>query len=156
MPRTILVAEPEKQEIFLTRTFDAPRELVFHAITDPDLIPSWWGPGRLITTVDCMEVRKGGLWRFRQKDVDGSEYAFNGVYHEVAAPGRLVYTFEYEGMPGHTLLETITLEEQDGRTTITDQSVFQSVADRDGMLLSGMQDGALETFNRLAELLVRV
>ena len=156
MAKTNLIAEPGKQAIVLTRVFDAPRELVFKTNMDPNLIPQWWGPKRLTTTVDKMDVRKGGVWRFVQRDVDGNAYAFNGVYHEIASPERLVYTFEFEGLPGHVLLETVTFEEHDGQTKLTDKSIFQSVEDRDGMLMSGMEQGAVETMDLFAELLAKV
>jgi uncharacterized protein YndB with AHSA1/START domain len=155
MKKTNLIAEPGKQEIVMTRVFDAPRELVFKVYTDPKLIPQWWGPSSLTTTVDKMEVRQGGVWRFVQRDTDGNEYAFHGVYHESLPPKRLVSTFEFEGMPGHVLLETVTFEDHDGNTKVTVASVFQSVEDRDGMLQSGMEEGAVETWDRLAELLAK-
>ena len=125
-------------------------------MTDPELIPRWWGPKYLTTSVDRMEVRKGGVWRYVQTDGAGDRYAFNGVYHEVTPSERLVYTFEFEGMPGHILLETVTFEEHDGKTFLTDQSVFQSVADRDGMLSSGMEGGASESMERIEEILARL
>lgn len=153
MEKLSLIAEPGMHNIVLTRDFDAPRELVFKAFTDPTLIPQWWGPRLYTTTVDKMEVQMGGIWRFVQRGADGSEYGFRGVYHEVSSPERLVYTFEWEGMPGHILLETIQLEEHDGKTRVTDSSVFQSVADRDGMLQSGMERGAEESWDRLDEVL---
>ena len=84
-----------------------------------------------------------------------SEHGFHGVFHDAVASERIVYTFEYEGIPGHVLLETITLEERDGRTHMTDSSVFQSVADRDGMLQSGMESGAAESMDRLEEYLAK-
>ena len=149
-----LVVEPGRQEIIGTWEFDAPRDLVFKAFTDPKAIPQWWGPRGLTTTVDKMDVRKGGMWRFVQRDESG-EYAFNGVYHLVT-PERMVYTFEWEGLPGHILLETVTLEERGGRTIMTDQSVFQSVADRDGMVANGMEEGGRQTMERFAELLERL
>ncbi len=153
MARINLIAEPGRQEIVITRIFDAPRERVFKIYTDPALIPQWWGPKGLTTTVDKMEARKGGVWRFVQHDREGNEFAFNGVYHDVTWPERLVYTFEWEAMPGHVLLETLTFEEQDGKTTVTDTSVFQSVEDRNGMLSNGMEGGAAESMDRFAELL---
>jgi uncharacterized protein YndB with AHSA1/START domain len=153
MPKINLVAEPHKQEVVVTRVFDAPRERVFKTMTDPKLIPDWWGPKYLTTTVEKMDVRPGGVWRFVQRDADGNAYAFHGVYHEVVSPERLVYTFEFEGVPGHVLLETVTFEEQNGKTKVTDQSIFQSVQDRDGMLQSGMEQGAAESEERLAALL---
>ncbi|SRR5712692_1075529 len=143
---------PGKQEIVGRRTFDAPRELVFKTMTEPRLIPQWWGPRSHTTKVDEMDVRPGGRWRYVHLDPDRNEHAFHGVYHDITAPERLVFTFEYEGVPGHVLLETLTLEEIDGKTRLTDQSVFQSVADRDGMVQSGMESGATETMDRLEEL----
>jgi len=151
---TGITAEPGKQEVVITRVFDAPRNLVFKAYTDPRLIPQWWGPRYLMTTVDKMDVRPGGMWRFVQVDDKGNEYSFHGVYHEIKAPERLVFTFEFEGMPGHISLETATFEEFKGKTRLTGRSVFQTVEDRDGMLKSGMEEGASETMDRLAELLV--
>ena len=150
------IAEPGKQEIIATRIFDPPRQLVFKAYTDPDLLAQWWGPRYLTTTVEKMEVRQGGVWRYVQRDPDGNVYAFHGVYHEVNSPERLVYTFEYEGTPGHVLLVTNTFEEVDGKTKLTDHSVFQSVEDRDGMMGEGMEDGGVETMDRFDELLAKL
>ncbi len=148
-----LIAEPGSHAILVTQEFNTPRHLVFKAYTDPALIPQWWGPKNTTLTVDRMDVRPGGLWRYVERDSDGSEYAFRGVYHEITSPERLVYTFEFEGMPGHVLLETVTLTEQDGKTVVTDLLVFQSVEARDGMLQSGMQTGAKDSWDRLVELL---
>ncbi|MCK9278069.1 MAG: SRPBCC domain-containing protein [Methanoculleus sp.] len=151
--KTHLTAEPGKQEIVITRIFDAPRDLVFKAYTDPERVPRWWGPRSYTTTVDTMDVRPGGIWRYLQRDAGGNDYAFHGVYHEVAPPGRLIYTFEFEGVPGHVTLETVTLEDLNGRTMVTDRTIFQSVEDRDGMLASGMEEGMNETMDRFADLL---
>lgn len=142
-----------KMEFVITRVFDAPRELVFKAYTDPALIPKWWGPRGFTTTVDKMEVRLGGVWRFVQRGQDGKEYAFNGVYREIVPPERLVQTFEFEGMPGHVLFQTATFEGHGGKTKLTITALFQSVEDRDGMLKTGMKEGATETLDRFAELL---
>jgi len=153
---TTISAEPGKQEILITREFDAPRELVFKACTDPKLIPQWWGPRYLSTEVDKMDVRPGGQWRFLNRDAEGNEFAFHGVYHEVLAPERIIDTFEFEGLPetGHVTLETMKLEAlPGGRTRLTVQSVFQSIADRDATLQSGMEAGVNATYNRLEELL---
>ncbi len=144
---------PSDREIVMERVFNAPCELVFKAYTDPDLIPKWWGPRKYTTTVDKMDVKVGGAWRFVQRDTDGHVYAFNGEYREIAPPGRLSYTFEFEGLPGHVLLETVTFEEQGGQTKVTVTSLFASAEDRDGMLQSGMEQGATESQDRLAELL---
>jgi uncharacterized protein YndB with AHSA1/START domain len=151
-----LVAEPGSHHLVITQTFDASRERIFEALTDPELVAQWWGPEGVTTTIDEMDARKGGIWRNVQRDAEGNEYAFSGVYHDVTAPERLIYTFEFEGMPGHVLMETITLTEQaDGRTLMTDASVFQSVEDRDGMLSYGMEDGARSSMERLTALLSR-
>ena len=149
-----VVADPGTHEILITRSFDAPRERVFKAFTDPEAVTQWWGLRGSKTEVDELEARPGGRWRFVERDGNGGEDAFHGVYHDVA-PERIVYTFEYEGMPGHVLLETITFEERDGRTLMIDSSVFQSVADRDGMLQSGMESGAAESMDQLDEYLAR-
>jgi uncharacterized protein YndB with AHSA1/START domain len=157
--QTKITAEPGKQEILITREFDAPRELVFKAFTEPELLSQWWGPSYLSTLVDTMDVRPGGQWRFINRDAQGKEYAFHGVYHEILAPERIIDTFEFEGLPqtGHVSLETLTLEElPGGRTRLTSQSVFRSVADRDGMLQSGMEEGVNESYDRLAELLKKM
>jgi uncharacterized protein YndB with AHSA1/START domain len=153
MGKLQVIAEPGKQEIHMTRSFDAPRELVFKAHTDPKLISQWWGRVNSTTTVDKMEVRKGGRWRFVEREPGGNEFGFHGVYHAIVSPERIVQTFEFEGLPGHVLLQTATFEEHDGKTRLTSQSVFQSVEDRDGMVQSGMEEGAVETMDRLAELL---
>lgn len=152
MAKTNIVAEPGKQEIVITRVFDAPRDLVFKVTTDPNLIPQWWGPRKSTTIVDKMEVRPGGEWRFINRDGDGNEYAFHGFYHEIVSPERIVQTFEYEGAPGHVSLETSRLEEQDGKTLMINTAVYQSVEARDAMIQSGMEEGALELMDRLAEL----
>jgi uncharacterized protein YndB with AHSA1/START domain len=154
MTTSTLIAEPGTHEIVMARVFDAPRELVFQVMTDPTLIPQWWGQRDTTTIVDKMDVQAGGLWRYIQRDQQGNEFAFHGVYHSIIAPERMVDTFEFEGMPGHVLLETMTLESQaGGKTKVTVSSVFQSVADRDGMLSSGMEAGANESYDRLEELL---
>ena len=149
----LTITLPSDLEIVLTRTFDAPRALVFTTMTDPALIPKWWGPRAYTTTVDKMDVRPGGEWRFVNGMPDGRQTAFHGVYREIAPPSRLVYTFEWEGLPGHVSTETITFDERNGRTTLTNTVRFDSVEDRDGMLRSGMEKGATETMDRLAALL---
>ncbi len=153
--QTLITVEPGRQEVFVIREFDAPRELVFKAHTDPNLFAQWIGPRGLSTTVEAFEPVSGGNWRFTQKDQDGNEYSFHGVFHEVS-PARVIQTFEYDGLPesGHVALETMTLEAlPNGRTRLTNQSVFQSVADRDGMIQSGMEQGVNEGYERLDEVL---
>src|SRR5690242_4556598 len=125
---------PSDREVAQTRVFDAPRALVFKACTDPALIPQWWGRRTDTTTVDQMDVRPGGAWRFVTRDADGREDAFHGEFREIVPPARLVQTFEWEGLPGHVSVDTMTLEEHDGKTTMTVTSRFDTVEDRDGML----------------------
>jgi uncharacterized protein YndB with AHSA1/START domain len=159
MNKTKVIAEPGKQELFITREFDAHRELVFKAHTDPKLYTQWIGPRRFTTTLMKFEPRSGGMWRYVSEDKDGNEYAFHGVNHEVLAPERLIDTFEFEGLPekGHVSLETLRLEElPGGRTKLTIQVVFQSIADRDGMLQGGMEEGLNESHDRLDELLEKM
>jgi uncharacterized protein YndB with AHSA1/START domain len=144
---------PSDTEIVMSREFDAPRELVFKAYTDPLLIPQWWGLRSNTTRVEQMDSRPGGAWRYVQTSPDGQEFAFHGEYRAVSPPERLVSTFEFEGMPGHVIVDTLTLEEIDGRTRLTTTSVFASKEDRDGMIASGMESGAAESLDRLAELL---
>jgi len=154
-PTTVVVPEGTP-ETAIIRVFDAPRELLFKAYTDPLLVGEWWGPEGVTTTVDQLDPRWGGTWRYVQRADDG-EYGFRGVFHQVDAPNRLVYTFEFEGMPGHICLETVTFEElDDHRTRLVNNSVFQSLADRDGMVASGMESGARESLNRLAALVEKL
>jgi uncharacterized protein YndB with AHSA1/START domain len=153
MSKTTIIAEPGKQEVVITRTFDAPRELVFNMYIDPKRIPQWWGPEGITTIVDKMDARPGGSWRFVQRDENGNEYGFHGVYHDITQPERVVNTFEFEGIPGHVCLETVTFEEHKGKTTLKNLSVFQTLEDRDGMVMSGMEEGADDSMNRFAALL---
>lgn len=154
--QTEITAEPGKQEIFIMREFDAPRELVFRAFTDPELYVQWLGPRRLKLNLETFEPRAGGSYRYVLTDSDGTEYAFHGVNHEVLAPERIISTFEFEGLPetGHVILETAKFEVLPGdRTRLVNQSVFQSVADREGMIQAGMETGLTESYERLDELL---
>ncbi|MGZ7047255.1 MAG: SRPBCC family protein [Methanobacterium sp.] len=156
---TSITAEPGKQEILIEREFDAPRELVFKAFTDPELYKQWVGPRGLKTTIETFEPRNGGSWRYIQEDEDGNKFAFHGVNHEVLPPERIIDTFEFEGLPetGHVILDTLKLEALPGnRTKIVDQSVFQSVEDRDGMMQSGMEEGVNDSYERLDELLEKI
>jgi uncharacterized protein YndB with AHSA1/START domain len=153
-----LTATPIEREIVITRLFDAPSELVFKTYIDSTLIPQWWGPKRLTTSVVKMDVRPGGIWRFVQRDSDGNEYIFNGMYHEIVPPNWLVYTFEFEGMPGHVTVETVTFEEEEqgGKTKLTSKSFFQTIEDRDIMLNLRVGGGTTESMDRLAELLKEI
>ncbi|MEO8285226.1 MAG: SRPBCC family protein [Chloroflexota bacterium] len=156
MPKRSLVAEPNQHSIVATTIFNAPRDLVFKVMTDPETIPQWWGPRNLTTTVDRMEPWAGGRWRYLVRNAKGDEWAFHGVYHTVEAAMQYVQTFEYEDLPGHISLETSLFEDYEGGTKVTTISVFQSVEDRDGMMQSGMQEGDAETMERLEELLAKM
>ena len=153
MNQATFTAEPGKQEIRMTRTFDAPRDKVFKAFIDPEAIPQWWGPSILTTQVDKLDAKQGGLWRFVQRDPEGNVHAFHGVYHSVKENESIVYTFEYEGMPGHVLLETVKFEDRNGQTFIDVVSVFQSQEARDGMLQTDAEAGAKESYDRLEKYL---
>ncbi|TXG83330.1 MAG: ATPase [Thermomicrobiales bacterium] len=137
----------------MQRTFNAPRELVYRAMTEPDLVAQWWGQRGSTTIVDQLDPRVGGAWRFIQRGEDGAEYAFRGEFLELDPPARIVQTFEFELMPGHISSDAITLTETDGVTLVRIFSTFASKVDRDGMLQSGMEGGANETYDRLEELL---
>ena len=156
MAKTEYVIEPGKQELFITRVFDAPRELVWKVFTDPKLVAQWFGPRKYRTTVEKMEARPGGLWRMVQKDESGNEHAFRGVHHDAVAPERIIATFEYEGVPGHVLLQTVNFEDLGQQTRMVEQLVYQSVADRDGMVGTGMQEGSDESMDQVAELLEKM
>ncbi|HEY3311942.1 MAG TPA: SRPBCC family protein [Anaerolineales bacterium] len=154
--KTVVTVEPGKQQVLVSREFDAPRELVFRAYTDPALFVQWLGPRGYSTQLITFEPVSGGRWRFVQKDQNGNEFGFHGVNHEVLANQRIIDTFEFEGLPesGHVILETTTFSDlPGGRTRIEVQSVFQSLEDRDGMVNMGMEHGMVESHERLDELL---
>lgn len=153
--KTTITAEPGKQELFIIREFDAPRDLVFKAHTDPELYVKWVGPREMKMTIEKWESRDGGSYKFTHER-DGHKYAFFGVNHEILAPERIIGTFEFDGLPerGHVILGTTKFEELPGeRTRLVHQSVFQSVADRDGMIQSGMERGVNDGYEKLDELL---
>jgi len=153
---TKITAEPGKQELFITREFDAPRDLVFRAFSEPELMQQWIGCDDLKMHIVHMEYKDGGAYRYIMKDGAGNEYGFNGAIHEVTAPERIIQTFEFEGLPerGHVAMETSTFEALPGnKTRVVIQSVLRSVADRDGLIASGMENGAVQSHNRLDELL---
>jgi uncharacterized protein YndB with AHSA1/START domain len=153
---TATLTTPTDREIHVERLFDAPRDRVFAAFTDPKLIPEWWGPRDTTTVVDQMDVRPGGSWRFVVRNSDGSETGFRGTYREITPPERVVQTFEWEGMPGYVSVETATFEDLGDRTMVRTTSLFHTTEERDGMLESGMERGMNESFARLDELLARL
>jgi len=151
----LTVTKPSEEPIVvMTRLFDAPRERIFRAYTDPALMARWWGPHGFTIEVCELNVRPGGAWRIHHRAPDGSEYRFKGQYREVAEPERLVSTFGMDGMfEDKLIVDSLTLEEKDGRTRLTAVSRFESMADRDAMLETGMEEGAGQSFDRLADLL---
>jgi len=156
MATTTIAAPPGLPFVDISREFDAPRDLVFRAYTDPKLLVQWLGPRRLTMTIDRWDVRDGGAWRYVHRDADGTEYGFHGVCHGSPSIDNMVQTFEFEGAPGHVSLDSLELEERDGRTTVRAHSVFQSVQARDAMVEAGMEHGVNEGFERLDELIARL
>lgn len=157
--QTTITAEPGKQEVIIIREFDAPRELVFKAFTDPKIIVKWLGPKDYTMTINKWESKSGGSWEYTHADKMGNKFSFHGVCHELLAPERIIQTFEFDGLPekGHVAMETARFESLPGnRTRVITQSVFQSVADRDGMVQSGMEYGVRDSHERLDELLATV
>jgi uncharacterized protein YndB with AHSA1/START domain len=154
-PALRLIAEPGQPTMVFTRVFDAPRRLVFEAYSKPEHVSRWWGGKRHTLTVCEMDFRPGGAWRFVLRGPDGQAHPFKGRYREIVPPERLVYTFIYDvpGIRDHEALETLIFEERDGRTTLTNTMVHKTVEARDGHLQAGMEAGASETLDRLAEIL---
>lgn len=141
---------PSDREITISRIFDAPRELVFKVYTDPSFIVQWWGQKNLKTMVEDIELKSGGKWKFVQSGNDNIKHVFKGFYSEVKYPEKLVYTFESEAGSGHIVQETVTFKEQDGKTILTDTSTFNTVDDRNRMLLAGFESGVEATMDRFA------
>ena len=150
------VTLPSDTEIRMTREFDAPAALIFDAHTKPEHLRRWWGQRGTTLSVCDVDLRVGGAWRFVCREESGVEYGFHGEYKAISPPHTLSYTFEFEGMPGHVCLETLTFEEKDGKTLLIDTTVFDSKEDRDGMIASGMESGANESLDRLEELLAEL
>lgn len=144
---------PSDREVVLTRVFDAPRALVFEALSKPEHVAQWWGPRRCTMSTCEMDFRPGGTWRLVLRDAEGNEFPFTGVYREITPPERVVQTFIFDVPPfnEHESVETMTLAEQDGRTILTTRSLYGSKEARDGHIQSGMESGAAETYDRLEE-----
>ncbi|HET7482947.1 MAG TPA: SRPBCC family protein [Actinomycetota bacterium] len=149
--RDIKVTTPSDREITVTREFDAPRDLVFLAHSSAEHMSKWWGPRRYDIAVCEVDFRVGGKWRIVHRGDDGQEFGFRGEYKEIRPPEKIVWTFEFEGYPGHISLETLSLEERDGKTILTANAVYETVEDRNATLQSGMEEGANETMQRLDE-----
>ncbi len=150
---TTEITTPTDREIVITSVFNAPRDKVWRAYTEAGYIPEWWGPGFLTTVVDKLDFRKGGEWRFVQRDPDGKEYAFNGKYREIIPGKKIVQTWEWEEMPGYVHLETADFEDLDGGTKVVARALFFTKEERDGLLQSDMESGVREGNERLARLL---
>jgi len=149
----LTVTTPADREIRAERIFDAPRDRVWRAYTEPDLIAQWWGRGNKLV-IERLEVERGGHWRFVEHTEDGGAHGFEGRYREVTPQERLVYTFEWDGMPGHVAVDTATFEDLgDGRTKVVTTAIFHTAEERDGMLNSGMERGLGESYVALDKLL---
>jgi uncharacterized protein YndB with AHSA1/START domain len=154
-PVPATVTTPSEREIRIERIFNAPRARVWRAFTDPELVAQWWGRGNKLV-IERMEVKRGGRWRFVEHAPEGV-HGFEGRFREVTPESRVVQTFEYDGMPGHVAIDTVTLEDLgDGRTKVVTVSLFHTSEERDGMLRSGMEGGVNETYAALDRLLARL
>src|SRR5256885_6431545 len=145
------VAPQGERDIVITRSFDAPRALVYQALTNPEHVKNWWGPRQYGAVSATGEFRAGGRYRYAQNGPTG-EVAFSGEIRE-ASPERMVYTEEFEAMPGHGAVTTVTLDERDGRTYLSLRSVYQSKEDRDAVIASGMEWGARLSYLQLDEVI---
>jgi uncharacterized protein YndB with AHSA1/START domain len=149
---TTKVTTPAEREIRIERIFNAPRERVWRAMTDPEQVAQWWGRGNKLV-IERLEVERGGHWRFVEHSPEGV-HGFEGRFREVTPPQRVVQTFEWDGMPGYVVINTMTLEDLgDGRTKVVTVSLFHTTEERDGMLSSGMETGLNESYAALDRLL---
>ena len=147
-----ITTTPSDREIRMERTFNAPRARVWKAMTTPELITQWWGRGNKLV-IERYEPVRGGHWRFVEHS-DHGEHGFEGRFREISPIERLVQTFEWDGMPGHVVIETVTLDDLgDGRTRMVNVSLFHTTGERDGMLQSGMEGGANESYAALDRVL---
>ena len=150
-----IITTPGDRDVRIERIFNAPRDRVWRAMTDPELIAQWWGRGNKLV-VERFDLERGGHWRFVEHS-DHGVHGFEGRFAEVVPPERVVQTFEWDGMPGHVALETMTLEDLgDGRTRLVAMSLFHTAEDRDGMLQSGMEGGVNESYAALDRLLAKL
>jgi uncharacterized protein YndB with AHSA1/START domain len=147
-------ATPSDREVVVARVFNAPRQVVWQAFTEPELLTQWWGRGNKLV-IEKLELRPGGRWRFVEHADDGV-HGFEGLYREVTPPERLVWTFAWDGMAGDAVLDTTTFKDLgDGRTKVVSSSLFQTAEERDAMLGFGMQKGLEESHAALDRLLAR-
>lgn len=144
------------RELVIQQVFDAPRALVWEAMTRPEHVREWYGKRSMTTIVVDIDLRPGGAWRCVQTTPSGDEYAFSGVYREIDPPNRLVFTEGFEMMPDHGYVVTATFDEADGKTTLTSRLEYRSQQDRDGGAGSwsvwGGSAWAPESLARLVEL----
>ena len=151
-PPQATITKPSDREIRIERIFDAPRDRVWRALSDPNLIAQWWGRGNKLV-IEKFELEKGGHWRFVEHSPQGV-HGFEGRFREVTPPGRVVQTFEWDGMPGYVVIETLELEDLgDGRTKLVNVSLFHTSEERDGMLESGMEEGLNQSYVALDRVL---
>jgi uncharacterized protein YndB with AHSA1/START domain len=145
---------PSDVEVAMVRTFAAPRALVFEAHTTCEHLKHWWGRGN---PLGCeLDFRPGGTYRFVEHAPDGREYAFHGEYLKIQPPELIEYTFEYEGAPGHTCVQTLEFAEEGGRTTLTATTRFATRGERDAMVAAGLQHGARQSYEALAAYLAAI
>jgi len=149
---TLKVSLPTEREIVMTRVFDAPRKLVFDALTKPGLLRRWFGPQGWSLVVCEADLKVGGAWRWVLRGPDGRDMGMRGVYQEITPPERLVSTESFDDYPGESL-NTLTLSEEDGKTTFTITVRYASQEVRDVVIKSGMEHGAAECYDKLAEML---
>ena len=154
MPNKLeLIVEPGKPHFQFRRAFDAPRELVWEALTKPEHVRRWYGPRRMTTVVCDMDFRVGGKWRVVFRTPDGHEAGFNGEYLLIEAPVKMSQTWRFEMFPDATSVETMELESHGDRTIMRGTVTHTSVENRDAHLSSGMEEGARETYERLDEVI---
>ncbi len=151
--QSAVVTLPCDTEILITRTFDAPRSLVWDCLTTPRHLLRWWGPTWCPLIACDIDLRPSGSWRYRSLNADGTELAWHGTYREIVVDERIVSTEVFEGFPDAASLNTMTLTETDGVTTLQTLVVHSSVENRDGHIHSGMEVGMQETMDRLDVLL---
>lgn len=153
-PTPATVTTPGDREIRIEREFDASRDRVWRAFTEPEQVAQWWGRGHELV-VERLELERGGHWRFVEHAPDGI-HGFEGRFREVTPPERLVMTFEWDGMPGYPSVETIELEDLgDGRTRVVSTALFFTPEERNGMLDAGMEQGLNESYAALDRVLAR-
>ena len=149
-----VIADPDRPTIVTRRTLDAPRALVFDAWTKPEFIKRWLGPRGMEMVVCDVDLRVGGGYRFVHRTPAGQEFGFRGTYREIVRPERLVATHVFELFPDAEAIETLVLEERDGKTIATTTTVHTTIQHRDGHLANGaMEVGMIEGYARLDELL---